>query len=142
MFLVGTQTACKEAVKEMKSKDSSVIVSHIAPEDFIKEFYSAYISANLKMPIDYKQVDAIVDASCSRYMIAHLDTAEMEYDPFLNAQDVFDAWQTHIQVNAHDSMPQCYWVHLDDPQNSNASVVILLRLKQEGESYKIDQVLE
>jgi hypothetical protein len=142
MLLVGTQSACKEAPKEKKSADTSVVATPIAPEAFIKEFYAAYLAANLKMPIDYKQVDAIVDASCTPSLITYMDTAEMDFDPFLNAQDVFDAWQSHIQVKAHDSMPMCYWVQLDDPQNSNASAIILVQLKQQGNEWKIDKLLE
>lgn len=142
LFLVGTQSACKEAAKKNKSEDTNVVATTIAPEAFIKEFYAAYIAANLKMPIDYKQADAIVDASCTPALIAHLDTAEMDFDPFLNAQDVFDAWQNHILVKAHESMPMCFWVHLDDPQNSNASVIVLLQLKQQDNNWKIDQILE
>lgn len=142
LFLVGTQSSCKETAKENKSADTNVVATPIAPEAFIKDFYTAYLSANLKMPIDYKQADAIVDASCTPALIAHLDTAEMDFDPFLNAQDVFDAWQNHIQVKAHESMPMCYWVNLDDPQNSNASVIVLLQLKQHGNDWKIDQILE
>ncbi len=142
VFLVGTQSACKDIATKNSEKDTTISVEHTSPEDFIKGFYEGYISANLKMPVDYKQVDAMVDLSCTQSLIAYLDTAELEYDPFLNAQDVFEAWLNHIKVEAHKTMPLCYWVYLDDPENSNASVIVLIRLKKLGNDWKIDQILE
>ncbi|MFM6984109.1 MAG: DUF3828 domain-containing protein, partial [Chitinophagaceae bacterium] len=141
-FLLATQNACKDAATRNTDRDTTIIAVQTSPEDFIKDFYAGYISANLKMPVDYKQVDALVDLSCSQSLIAYLDTAELEYDPFFNAQDVFDAWLSHIKVEVHATMPLCYWVYLDDPENSNASVIVLVRLKKYGSDWKIDQIVE
>ena len=134
--------ACNEKSATTKAADTTVALSQSGAEEFIKNFYSAYISTQLKMPVDFRQADAIVDAACSKTLIEYLDTADLDYDPFLNAQDVFEAWQTHISIVPHDSLPLCYWVHLEDPQNSNASAIVLIRLRQEEENFKIDQLLE
>jgi hypothetical protein len=134
--------ACNEKSATTQTADTTRTVAQTGAEEFIHNFYMAYIGAHLKMPVDYQQVDALVDASCSNTLIAYLDTADLDYDPFLNAQDVVEAWQTHVTIVKHDSLPLCFWVHLDDPANSNASAIILIRLRQEATTFKIDQVLE
>lgn len=133
-----TQTE-KAKSEQVQTTTKDTLISHV---EMLKDFYEGYLSASLKSPIDYQQTDALIDAHCTASLIQYLDTAELEYDPFLNTQDFSDVWQNNIMIKAHEKMPNAYWVHLDDPKNSNASAIILIKLKQEAGVWKIDQLLE
>ena len=129
----------KAKTEQVQTTIKDTLVTH---EVMLKDFYEGYLSASLRSPIDYQQTDALIDAHCTAALIQYLDTAELEYDPFLNAQDLSDAWQNNIVIKPHAQMPNTYWVHLDDPKNSNASVIIQVKLKQEAGVWKIDELLE
>lgn len=135
--------SCTQADKTKSDQvQSSIKDSLVSKEEMLKDFYEGYLSASLKSPIDYQQTDALIDAHCTASLIQYLDTAELEYDPFLNAQDLSDAWQNNIVIKPHGQMPDTYWVHLDDPKNSNSSVIILIKLKQEAGVWKIDELMQ
>lgn len=139
LFSQSCTHAEKAKTEQVQTTIKDTLVAH---KVMLKDFYEGYLSASLKSPIDYEQTDALIDAHCTASLRQYLDTAELDYDPFLNAQDLSDAWQNTIVIKPHDKMPHTYWVHLDDPKNSNASVIVLLRMKQEGNAWKIDEILQ
>lgn len=142
MALLFAQSCTRTEKAKSVQVQTTIKDTPISHEDMLKDFYEGYLSASLRSPIDYQQTDALIDAHCTASLIQYLDTAELEYDPFLNAQDFSDAWQNNIIIKPHAQIPNTYWVHLDDPKNSNASVIIQVKLKQEAGVWKIDELVE
>jgi hypothetical protein len=71
----------------------------------LKTFYSLYIEENAKNQIDEKAVSSLKRKYVTPELLKKIDNAELDYDPFLMAQDCDERWintLTIIPKNVHE----------------------------------------
>lgn len=103
----------------------------------IKEFYAAYIAEMSKMPPNQGQVEALKQKHCTAHFLNVLKDAELEEDPFLNAQDVDETWAETLEVTAKadDLYSVCYVMGFDNSKHC----VEVAAVDADGQ-WKIDNV--
>lgn len=109
-------------------------------EAMLMEFYKTYIQLSLNMPPNFDQIDPWINQHCTNAYIQYLDTAELDFDPFINAQDLSEAWVNNIKIVKSENHPYQYTVILNDPNNDNATTMIVLEVKLVDGQYKIANI--
>lgn len=106
----------------------------------IKDFYKSYILENSKMPPDNKKIELLKRKYCSKNFLNKLSHQELDYDPFLKAQDSDTAWLKTLSVNKSPQMETVYVVSYRDSFTKEKIIVKLNIVREKGE-YKIDAAL-
>lgn len=102
----------------------------------IRGFYSAYITACDEMPA---RLEEVKEKYCTARLLKALGKEELDYDPFLNAQDCDRSWIATLSVKRDTEEHDLYHVQYKDT-SSQESIRLKLRLKHESGAYKIDKV--
>lgn len=114
-------------------------VPETQPMDSLREFYQSYIKESSKLPGDDQQISALKKKHCTARFLGELDKAELEADPFLNAQDVEEQWASNLEINpeagSKDKFQVCYTASFD-----NAKHCVEVSMVKEGENWMIDNV--
>lgn len=145
--------SCKADVKEkryeMLEKDTTkVIVKKDRKNNFLLKnevisflmmFYKEYTSELKKKIVDFKVIDNIKKKYCTLKLINKLAQSELDYDPFLNAQDVNDDILKSIIIN--DTDEEGVYIVSYDGYNDDKIYVKLLLIKIEGD-YKVSDIIE
>jgi hypothetical protein len=126
LFLIWTMAACSPA------SDSQAI-------NTLREFYQSYIRENSKFPVNAEQIASLKEKHCTSRLLKTLNDAELDADPFLNAQDVNAQWADNLEIAPDNSGKHlyqvCYTPSPDGPKNC-----VKVTMKEEGENWKIDEV--
>jgi len=117
-----------------QSSDSQIVAT-------INSFYIAYITENAKMPVNEAKVDSIKNKYCTAQLVDTLNNKELEYDPFLDAQDCEASWLNSLLVEKDPNLNYVFKVSYLDSYN-NTRTVIKLAVVQVGTEYKIDEIKE
>ena len=104
----------------------------------LKSFYKVYIAENDKMPIDEKKLNSIKRKYCTLKFIKKMKASDLDYDPFVKAQDYDKNWLKTMKINK-DSKKNIYVVCFMDTYVKTNICVKLLVLKVNKE-FKIDNV--
>jgi len=106
----------------------------------LKDFYTAYIIENAKMPTDYEKINSMKKNYCTANLLNKIEKEEFDYDPFLNAQDSNIEWLNTLTVKKDIKNDNLYKVSYKDTF-SGTQVLIKLIVIKEKESYKINAIL-
>jgi hypothetical protein len=102
---------------------------------FIRIFYQEYL---LGLENDF--ADSVRAKYCTPDLIKKLANMELDYDPFLNAQDFDDNLLKKLDIKRAND-PQGYYVvsYMDDYNNENVYIVMSLAEHEEG--YRISDLI-
>lgn len=106
----------------------------------LNAFYKAYISemSNAGIP-DEKKLDEIKKKYCTPSLLKKLAKQEMDYDPFLNAQDSDINILKSISIKRNNQKDNQYLVSYIDSY-SKKRILINLMMKNQNNNFKIDNV--
>ncbi len=110
-----------------------------APE-VIRGFYSSYLQEFSSFPPDMAKLDALKQKHCTSELLARLQDAELEADPFLNVQDFEEGWSSTMTIASVDSDPDLYNVCVPISYDKSTHCV-QVKVKKVEEDWKIDEVL-
>ena len=132
MLLFGCNYAKSIQAQENKSEKEMICM--------IKNFYTAYITENSKMPIDTLQIDALKKKHCTTSLLLKLENEDLDYDPFLNAQDCDINMLQSLNIKKAQVATDVYIISYlaeghEDP------VVIKMKVTKKGDAWMIDEIL-
>jgi hypothetical protein len=109
--------------------------------DSLKAFYQSYIRESSKVPEDHAKIESLKAQHCTAKFLVQLANAELEADPFLNAQDVEEKWAENLEITPEsagkDQYNVCYTASYD-----NAKHCVKVTMVDEGGSWKIDNIIK
>ena len=105
----------------------------------LKEFYSNYITENSKMPPNIKKIAIIKNIYCSKKLVANLNKKQLDYDPFLNAQDSDVDWIKTLTISKGVQNKNLYVVTYSIDGSKNT---VKLMVVNEVGKFKIDSILK
>lgn len=105
----------------------------------LKSFYSNYITENSKMPPNQKNIKLIKNKYCTSTFLKKIDKQELEYDPFLNAQDCKIEWLKTLTIRKDSIRNNLYYVSYINNYN-NQHIIIKVIVVKLNQLYKIDLV--
>lgn len=106
----------------------------------LKEFYTSYITENSKMPPNMKNIDSMKRKYCTNSLLYKIKKQELDYDPFLNAQDSNTEWLKTLSITKDSNKTNLYIVSYIDSYSNNKISVKLIIVK-EKDSFKINSIL-
>jgi hypothetical protein len=126
---------------------SSQSIEHIQPSStdkqiviFLKEFYTNYINENSKMPRNEKNIDKIKRKYCTNNLINKINNEELDFDPFLNAQDCQEEFLKTLSINKGAGEFDTYVVsYMDDYSKTKITIELTVVIEKDG--FKIDSIL-
>lgn len=116
------------ASEELKHKEDEILL--------IKSFYNSYIAAACKLPDDVKSIEVIKTKFLTKRFLKELNSSELDYDPFLDAQDCKEDWVKTLKVISDDSKNNyiaCY-------KYQDSLRCVRLFLTKQDKYYKINNV--
>jgi hypothetical protein len=125
---------------------SACNVNNSANEEtkFIEGFYKSYITELSKEDTKSSREDTVLNKYCTTRLITFLEKqyeeGELDWNPFLNAQDFDLGTINTIKINKEKSKYNLYSVSYVWPGTGETVDKIKLILVSEGNSYKIDYV--
>lgn len=122
--------SCKGNQPQDKSSDEQVL-------SVLKSFYTSYIAENVKMPPNGPKIISIKEKYCTTSLLDKINSQELDYDPFLKAQDCNAEWLNTLTIKADSTKKGLYNVSYID---NNTQVTVKLVVVRDKESYKISSV--
>jgi hypothetical protein len=102
----------------------------------IDNFYRSYITASAQMPLNFTTLDELKTEYCTANLITFLEQDELDYDIFLNAQEVMIEWLNTLSVTKESNL---YVVSYYDSYKK-ANTIIKLNIIDENGKYKINSI--
>lgn len=120
----------------VQSQDSDEHVINI-----IKAFYTSYITEASKMPTPENVANqkTLKKKYCSEKLLNKLEKEDLDYDPFLKAQDSNIEWLKTLAVNKDQVKQNVYAVSFTDTYNNSVISINLTAVKFK-DSYQIDSI--
>ena len=106
----------------------------------LKEFYTSYITANEKIPLDFAKIDSVKKEYCTANLLSKIKKKKLDYDPFLKAQDSNIKWLKSLSVEKDSKEKNLYHVTYTDSFSGKKIIIDLIVIKK-NESYKIDDIV-
>lgn len=106
----------------------------------LKQFYISYISEQLKDKPDKQKIAYLKEKYVTKNFLSKLSKLELDYDPFVYAQDYDENWLKCIRIEKDTLSVDTYNVYLIDNFNNETYCMKLYMIKEDGE-YKIDNIL-
>nr|WP_315174473.1 DUF3828 domain-containing protein [uncultured Flavobacterium sp.] len=108
--------------------------------EMLKKFYNEYLIEVEKMPLNQRKVNLIKQKFCTSKLLSKIDLLELDYDPFVNAQD-FDSEVLKTIKFTKDSKnlnvyKACY-VYSFNKKN----ICIKLQIIKVNGNFKIDDII-
>ena len=104
---------------------------------FLKEFYKKYVFEFEKINANQNDIDSLIKVHCSDKFLTNLYNSDINYDPFLNAQDVtsdiFKSFKVETDINTTNAFIISYNNDYD-----NSQIIIKIKLVKVNDKYKID----
>ncbi|WP_298735473.1 DUF3828 domain-containing protein [uncultured Chitinophaga sp.] len=112
-----------------------------ASMEMLKQFYKEYIREMLKSSSSEKKLHSIRKQYCTTGLLNKIESAELDYDPFLNARDADEDWLKTLSVSKDPQRKKDgYIISLLDSDTKTKTTVKLIVIK-EKERYKIDAIV-
>ncbi len=118
-----------EITKENKEEEKAIHT--------LKEFYIAYISACDKIPQAFNTLASLKNKYLTKKLIRKLKTADLDYDPILNAQDCDESWVKTLEIKPVLGQKNVYDVCYSYDNNKNCIRLILIN---KNGNYLIDDI--
>jgi hypothetical protein len=117
-----------------KSSDEQVI-------KMLTDFYSSYITTFSEMPssANTAKQKALKKKYCTATLLKKIEKDELDYDPFLKAQDSDTEWLKTLVVRKNPKKPNGYLVSYRDP-NNNTTISMNVSVIKENDRFKINAV--
>lgn len=91
-------SSCNENVSSDKNKtEQEVTFDDILGREMLIKFYNEYIPL-VENSLDFKEIQKLQEANCSAVFYKELKKWEIDYDPFLNAQDASSEWLNSLSI--------------------------------------------
>ena len=116
-------------------------VSKKTVEQTLKEFYTQYITECDKTPTNFDTIEKIKENFLTKALIQKLQMAELDYDPFLNAQDCDKSWIETIEIKPVTETENIYKVcyRSSDFRGEHTNCITLSLVKINGK-YLINDI--
>jgi len=106
-------------------------------ENRIKSFYKEYINEVSKLHMDLKKIDSLKSDICSEDLYSNIK--QLDYDPFLSAQDISNSLLKSLVVKQDSINPyKVYVSYYDDYLRKRKK--ILLKIVIDDNEIKIDSI--
>lgn len=92
---------------------------------FLKSFYEEYISACCELPQDENILENIKKKYLSNNLYNQLNIAELDYDPFLDAQDCDIEWIKTLEVKPIQDKDNVYQIFYNDGYSRKGTTLSL-----------------
>lgn len=110
----------------------------------LQEFYQAYITEGAKNTTDGTALHAIKEKYVTKNLLSELQQAlskgELDYDPFVNAQDFNFDWLGTLEISKDKSLPATYHVSYANSYEKDGKTHIKVAVVNEGGRYKISKL--
>ena len=121
-------------IAEKNSSDKQIV-------EMLKKFYNEYLIEIERMPLNQRKMNLIKQKFCTSKLLKKIDLLELDYDPFVNAQD-FDSEVLKTIKFTKDSKnlniyKACY-VYSFNKKN----ICIKLRIIKVNGNFKIDDIID
>lgn len=111
-----------------------------AATEMLKEFYTKYITEISKTSPSAKKLQSIKKQYCTAGLLSRMKELELDYDPFINAQDTDDSWIKTLSVKKDPKKGKgLYTVSFSDTE-SKTTITVRLSIVKDGDDYKIDGI--
>lgn len=128
------------AVTACGHKSSAKAAAPVDAVSAIRQFYTEYIEEWLSDDADFEtRIEAVKERHLSTELLDRLQRAELDFDPFLLAQDCDRSMLEKLTVEPADESDNAYIIGLWDSYNSQYSTVVL-RVDTEGTIADISSV--
>jgi len=111
-----------------------------AATEMLKEFYTRYITEISKNPPSEKKLHSIRKQYCTAGLLSRMKELQLDYDPFINAQDTDDSWIKTLSVKRHPEKGKGFYIVSFSDTESKTTVTITLSVIKEKDDYKIDGI--
>lgn len=119
---------------------SSSQQAQLSGMEMLREFYTLYITENDKMKRDDLRIATIKEKYVTPKLIAKIDSAmlyyNLDYDPFVNAQDYDTAWIKTLEIAPVPERTNTFDICYTYNRNSKSCTTVVL-VESEGK-YMID----
>lgn len=105
--------------------------------EFLENFYTNYISASCDLPEKIRILENLKKNSISEELIKKIDIAELDYDPFLDAQDCDNNWIKTLKVQSIQDKSNVYQVSYNHGTNKKKTI---LSLVNKNEKFVINNI--
>lgn len=109
--------------------------------EFVENFYKEYITGLSEMPMNFDRVDSIKRSFLTEELYEKLEEQQLDFDPFLNAQDFDDNILEKIAYNEHPEKIDVVKVSYIDGYTSS-TISIFLEVVELANGYRISSILE
>jgi hypothetical protein len=108
----------------------------------LKEFYRAYTTEIQHIDLNSERLDSIEKKYCTQKLLDWWENEELNYDPFINAQDLNPELYKILNIYRDNSRENKFIVTYNyfenKPEYESKIELIVIR---SGDGYKIDQIL-
>ena len=137
MIVLISMTNYSYAQMQNDSSDKHVLA-------MLKDFYTSYIIESSKMsPTQTQKLNSIKAKYCTKGLLDKIEkqfkSGELDYDPFLKAQDVDTGWLKTLSFSKDLKKPSSYVVSYTDT-NSSTKVNIYVTVVKKNEGLRITNV--
>ena len=108
-----------------------------AATEMLKEFYTRYITEISKTSPSAKKLHSIRKQYCTAGLLSRMKELELDYDPFINAQDTDDSWIKTLSVKRHPEKGKGLYIVSFSDTESKTTITVTLSVVKEGDDYKI-----
>lgn len=110
----------------------------------LQEFYHSYITEGAKSGSNASVLDAIQEKYVTKDLLSELQHAfsegELDYDPFINAQDFSLDWLATLKITKDEALPDAYHVSYANAYEKDGKTHIKLSVVNEAGQYKISKL--
>ena len=110
--------------------------------EMLKNFYKEYTAELESIDVNWEKVDSIEKRYCTERLLNWRKSEELDYDPFINAQDLNPGLYEILNIRRDNSRQNKFVVTYNyfeiEPENESKIELIVIR---SGGKYKIDQIL-
>lgn len=111
-----------------------------AATEMLKEFYIKYITEVSKNSPSEKKLHSIRKQYCTAGLLSRMKELQLDYDPFINAQDTDDSWIKTLSVKRHPEKGKGFYIVSFSDTESKTTVTVTLSVIKEKDDYKIDGI--
>ncbi|MDR2499106.1 MAG: YbjP/YqhG family protein [Tannerellaceae bacterium] len=105
--------------------------------NMLNEFYRAYFSL-CETSFSANDRQALLHRYCTKNCLRELEAADLDYDPFVDAQDCNAAWLRSLSVGKVHGQANIFEVSYTAPYSGK--IVIRLALSEERTGFKINSI--
>lgn len=125
---------CQTIITEKNSSDKQIV-------EMLKKFYNEYLTEIDKMPLNQKKINLVKQKFCTSKLLKKIDLLELDYDPFVNAQD-FDSEVLKTIKFTKDSKSLNIYKACYIYSFNKKNICIKLRIIKTNNNFKIDDILD